>query len=355
VIRRRIAASLAICALAAGCGATGSGLHVEGSVSIHSGPSGSTGPQSTTPPPPARAGCDPRSGCVDTTESVSQPAAIAFAGGSLWAAVYPGSGLVGSLVQIDATTGRRTGSATALPPSDTAYHLVGAGGDLFLACTSAVWRITPATATVQRVATVPFRIAAETLAAGSVWAVGSIGGRGFVAKLRTDGHETTITPTAGPAPISITVVPGAVWIGDADRQTVQRLRVTGAGPAAPAIPLPRRPIRRPAQLTVTDGLLWVFDRNAVLALDHGRLLSTTTIEPAASGDMAAGAAGLWVSGVQPRQHGRGVVLRLDPRSGIVVGHPIVVGGRISALATGGGFVWAMDVNGVISRITPGTG
>jgi hypothetical protein len=69
--------------------------------------------------------------------------------------------------------------------------------------------------------------------------------------------------------------------------------------------------------------------------------------------MAGGGTSLWVAAGHGARH-TGAVLRLNPnRAGDPIGHEIPVGGRITAMATGNGVVWALDgARGILFEISP---
>ena len=133
---RRLLLALAVAAVCAGCG-SGAGLHIEDggrTVKLHHVTTPTAPPSTgvTTPPQPGL--------------HLGAPTALAYADGTLWCAVQPGSGvLVGSLVKVSAASGRPEGAAVPLPPAAQPYLLtVGADG-VWLAAGTRLWKIDPAT------------------------------------------------------------------------------------------------------------------------------------------------------------------------------------------------------------------
>jgi PQQ-like domain len=358
VIRPALCALAAI-ALAAGCGSSGDGLAVEGTSTLAASPSRSAPAASSTgPAADGRKPCDPRSGCVERRIRIGSGAALAYDSGTLWVAAQPARGLLyGTLIRIDAVTGRRTAPPEPLPASPDPYRIASGDGGLWMAGARRIWLIDPATGQPRSTVDAGGIVTGLTISGGSVWAIAASPAGGALLRIDpADGHVLRRRRLAS-SPSAVTVADGSVWVADRVRQTVTQL-------SAPTlrfvrtIRLPRRPLWEPSQLTVVGTVLWAFDRGAAIGFSvrTGSLIYTQRFAAApGGGDMAGGAGALWVASSRPRA-GRGVVLRLDAVNGNQVGHPIVVGGRVSALATGDGSVWAMDArDGLLVQIAPGTG
>ena len=194
-----MAAVMAVCA---GCGA-GAGLHIEdGGRTVRLHPV-----KPSTPPPPTHVRVPPTPGV-----HLGGPAAIAYAAGTLWCAVQPGAGLLGSLIAVDTTTGRRMGAPVPLPPAGRPYLLsVGADG-LWLAAGARLWRIDPTSG--QPVVTTSLSGPATALldTAGAVWATVAAPGGGRLVRIDPGSGNPTAQVPVGPSPSALTVAAGSVWV-----------------------------------------------------------------------------------------------------------------------------------------------
>jgi hypothetical protein len=333
-VRSLIVAATALAACS-GCG-SGDGLHVEAggrTVALHS----ISAP--TAPAPPA-AQHAPRRGI-----ELGAPAAIAYAAGTLWCAVYPGPGLLGSLVMVSTTTGRRVGAPTPLPPAGSPYLLaVGADG-VWVASGTHLWQIDPATGSVAVTTSLPGAATALQDAAGSIWAtvVTPSGGLGQLERIDPAG-TTVAQAVTGPAPSALTVADGSAWVTDRVQQSIERFTVTKRKVTrAQTISLPESPVRAPTQITVEGRYVWVYERGRVMRIDPATdaVVGTTSVAPAPGGTLAAGSGGIWVITRTPAG-GHGAVRLLDPTSGLGVGQRVKVGARPTAIATDGRGAWVFD-------------
>ena len=356
--RRRHVGLVALVALAAGCGGSSNGLHVEGTATTAVSVSA---PESTPPkssPAPQGARCDPRAGCIHRRVPIGSGGAIAYDAGTLWVAAQPSPGLYGTLLAIDTQTGERIGSPTPLPSSASPYRLAVGDRGVWVGGTAHLWLIDPRSGTPQAVVNVPGVVTGMVIADGGVWGVAATPHGGVL--LEADATTGAVLRRRGlpAAPTAITVANGSAWIADAVHQRILRLSTASLRLRA-VKPLPKRSDRwQPKQLTVTDGVLWVYDGAAVLGLSArtGALRYTQQVVPAAGGgDMAAGPGQLWVASMRTKPS-VGTVLRLDPRTGNQIGHAVELGGEVRALATGGGALWALDARtGTLFEVEPGAG
>jgi hypothetical protein len=354
---RAVVAACAAALLLSGCGSSGNGIAVQGTSNLpdttaHTSPPPTTSTAAHTGP------CGSGAGCVARRISIRSDAAIAFDSGTLWVAAQPGPGLFGTLTQVDALTGQRAGAAPVpLPASSERYRLAAGGGGVWLAGAGQVWQIDPSSGQLQHTVPAGGPVTGLVFAAGSVWAIARTPGGGEVLRINsTDGSVAKRVVVPGVDPSAITVAAGSVWIADAAHFTVLQLRSANLRPVRKPIRLPQHPRWRPTQLTVMFGKVWVYDRGAAIGLSAGSggLLYTQPFAAAmTSGDMAGGGNDLWVASTRKRT-GQGVVLRLNPAGrGNRLGRPIVIGGRVTALATGDGLVWAMDgAHGILYEIAP---
>lgn len=347
-------AALAVGVLGAACGASGNGLAVAGSSRIGPPPpvSSTTASSGTTGP---ALHCDPLAGCVVRRVTIGSAAAIAYDSGTLWAAAQPSARLFGTLIGIDSATGRPAAAPVPLPPSGDRYRLAVGDGGLWLSGAHRVWLIDPATGQPRDTLDAGGTVTGLVVASGFVWAVAATSAGGVL--LQIDPAQATVLHRrwlGAVLPSAITVAAGQVWVADAAHDTVVQLRAKKLS-LVRTIQLPRRPHWSPAQLTVVSGMLWVFMHGAAVGFAQatGQLRYTHPF-PAApgGGDMAAGGNSLWVASTRPRT-GRGVVLRLDAATGNQIGHAVVIGGRVSALATGEGYLWAVDAGrGRLAQVGP---
>ena len=347
-------AALAAAALAAACGASGGGLEVAGSSHVSSPPPASSSAGATGPANPKQR-CDPLAGCVTRQIAIGSAAAIAFDSGTLWAAAQPSGRLFGTLFRIDAVTGKQTAPPVPLPSSTDPYRLAAGDGGLWLAGDHHVWLIDPATGQPQATLDAGGTVTGMVSAAGSLWVVASTPAGGEL--LQVDPAQSTIVQRhpLGPAdPTAITVADHQVWVADAANDTVLQLQQKTLR-AVRTLQLPVRTHWSPAQLTVVAGMLWVFVHGAVVGFQAttGQPRYTQPFVAArGGGDMAAGGSSVWVASTRLR-NGRGVVLRLDAANGNPIGHALVIGGRVSALATGDGYLWAVDAGrGRLVQVSP---
>ena len=334
-MRAAPAAALALVAvLAAGCGSS-EGLHIEDggrTVRLHR----VTPPQ---PPPTTHAHVPPTPGV-----HLGAPAAIAYDAGTLWCAVQPGAGLLGSLVTVDTATGRRMGEPVPLPAAGRPYLLaVGADG-VWLAAGVRLWRIDPTSGKVAVTARLSGPATALLDTAGSIWATVAGPGGGRLVRLDPGSGQRTAEAPVGPSPSALTVAAGSAWVTDSIDQSIERFAIHPKALRATAtIPLPRSPVRAPTQITVLGGLVWVYERGRVLRIGQSsnRVIGTTHIAGVAGGTIAAGSGGIWVI-TRTRARRRGAVRLLDAATGLPLGRRIVVGGHPTAVVTDGRAAWVLD-------------
>jgi hypothetical protein len=334
-VTRRLVAALVAAAVCAGCG-SGAGLHIENggrTVKLH---------RVTTPvlPPSTGVTAPPQPG-VD----LGAPTALAYADGTLWCAVRPGSGvLIGSLVKVNAASEKPEDTAVPLPPAVRPYLLaVGADG-IWLAAGTRLWKIDPTTGMPDITVSLVGTATAVVDAAGSVWVTVTTANGGQLERVDPAGGLVISRALVGPSPSALTVADGLVWVTDSLEQSILRfavgridVRQTGT------IQLPRSNVRAPTQITVTAGRVWVYERGRVLRIDPAtdRVIGTTSLAPAAGGTIAAGTHGVWVI-TRTRVHHRGAIRLLDPQSGLPIGRRIVVGGDPTAIVTDGSSAWVFD-------------
>jgi sugar lactone lactonase YvrE len=328
---------LALAGVAAACTACGSGagLHIEdGGRTVQVGPvAPPTAPPQTHNQRPAEPGVH-----------LGGPAAIAYDAGTLWCAVYPGPGLVGSLVKVDSTTGRRVGTPLPLPPAGRPYLLAVGPDGVWLAAGLRLWRVDPDTAQVAAAAPLPGRATALEDAGGAVWSTVTTTGGGRLVRVDPATGKIAAQAPVGPSPSALTVATDSAWVTDSVDQSILRFSLAkGAIRRAGAVALPRSPVRAPTQITVYNGFVWVYERGRVLRISPStdRVLGTTTIASVPGGTIAAGGGGVWVI-TRTRARGLGAVRLLDGATGLAAGKRVVVGGRPTAIVTDGRAAWVFD-------------
>jgi len=328
---------LALAGVAAACAACGSGagLHIEeGGRTVQVGPvTAPTAPPQTHDQRPAEPGIH-----------LGGPAAIAYDAGTLWCAVYPGPGLVGSLVDVDSTTGRRVGTPVPLPPAGRPYLLAVGPDGVWLAAGPRLWRVDPDTAEVMAAAPLPGRATALQDSEGAVWATVTTTGGGRLVRVEPTTGKIVAEAPVGPAPSALTVATGSAWVTDSVDQSILRFSLAkGEIRRTGAVALPRSPVRAPTQITVYNGFVWVYERGRVLRISPSTdvVLGTTTIASVPGGTIAAGSGGIWVI-TRTRARGLGAVRMLDGATGLAAGNRVVVGGRPTAIVTDGRAAWVFD-------------
>jgi len=331
---RRWLALAGVAAACTACGA-GAGLHIEdGGRTVQVGPiAPPTAPPQTHNQRPAEPGVH-----------LGGPAAIAYDAGTLWCAVYPGPGLVGSLVKVDSGTGRRVGAPVPLPPAGQPYLLAVGPDGVWLAAGVRLWRVDPDTAQVTSAGPLPGRATVLQDAGGAVWTTVTMTGGGRLVRVDPVAGKITAEAPVGPAPSALTVASDSAWVTDSVDQSILRFSLAKEEiRRAGAVALPRSPVRAPTQITVYNGFVWVYERGRVLRISAStdRVLGTTTIAAVPGGTIAAGSGGIWVITRTPAR-GLGAVRLLDGATGLAAGNRIVVGGRPTAIVTDGRAAWVFD-------------
>lgn len=326
-MRRSLLPLLLAVALAAACGQQ-TGLRLE-----NGGKTVPTVPDTTSPAPP------PSGRQVSRGVVLGPKADLAYDDGTVWAAVWGGGpNLVGSLVEIDAATGRAVGKPRELPPSPEPYLLAVGSGAIWLAAGSEIWRVDPLTGSLSGPTDVGGPAKALLVTPTGVWVSVDVklGGGALVKLSIADGSDRGSVPIgAGAGPI--TEVPGAVWAVDPTDGTLSRVVPATLRREGRRIPVHAVGSDPPSQITVYDGSVWVYEGNVVLRVPPGKTAPTqkVTLPTGAPGDMAAGSGGIWVSDGDK-------LLRIDATSGTIAETHTVRGARFTTLITGSGSVWALD-------------
>jgi serine/threonine-protein kinase len=149
------------------------------------------------------------------------------------------------------------------------------------------------------------------------------------------------------APLRLATGAGGLWVSNAATGTVRRIDL---GTFALDKPIPAG--RRPAGITVADGLVWVADTRSDSVTRVDPSLQAVSGAPIPVGEhpggIDAGPKSLWVTTA-----GADAVRRLELPSGEPDGGPIAVGPEPSAIAVGDSAVWVVnDGDGSVTRIEP---
>jgi hypothetical protein len=323
-MRRALLALLLVISFAAACGQQ-TGLRLE-----NGGKTVETVPDTTSPARPPK-------GIVSHGVVLGPRADLGYDDGTVWAAVWAGPNLLGSLVQIDATTGTAVGKPKELPPSPKPYLLAVGSGAIWLATGRNVWRVDPLTGSPSGPTDVGGLAKALLVTPTGVWVSAREKSGGALVKLSTaDGSDRGSVPI-GAAPGPITEVPGAVWAVDPTDGTLSRIVPATLRREGRRIPVRARGSDPASQITVYDGSVWIYEGNVVLRVPPGKTAPTqkVTLPTGAPGDMAAGSGGIWVSDGDQ-------LLRIDATSGTIAETHTVRGAHFTTLITGNDSVWALD-------------
>ncbi len=340
---------LVLAAVATACAACGSGagLHIEDggrTVRLHRLPP-ATPPATTNAQPPVEPGVH-----------LGGPAALAYDTGTLWCAVSPGAGLVGSLVKVDVATGRRVGAPVPLPTAGRPYLLAVGPDGVWLAAGVRLWQIDPDTGQPAKTARLPGAATAIQDSGGSVWATVTLATGGRLVRVDPATAAVAAQAPVGPSPSALTVAAGSAWVTDSVDQSILRFSLAkGAVRRSGEVSLPRSPVRAPTEITVFNGFVWVYEPGRVLRISQStdRVLGTTTVASVPGGTIAAGSGGIWVT-TRTRLRRRGAVRLLDAATGLAAGRRIVVGGHPTAIVTDGRSAWVLDSGSDrLLRVFPG--
>jgi streptogramin lyase len=268
------------------------------------------------------------------------PLRIAAGSEKIWVLSEP----EGTLTRIDAETDEIIGAAIDLGQGVAA---VAVGG-------GSVWVTDARTGELLRVDDESGRVSQRIKVGGHPGPLVYGGGRVWVAD--TDGAGITAVNAKGGrivrrhlpphvAPLRLATGAGGLWVSNATTDTVRRIDLSTFALGAP-IPAGRRP----AGITVADGLVWVAATrsDAVTRVDPSIAAVSGPPIPVGRqpGGIDAGTSAVWVT-----LAGEDAVRRLELPSGEPDGGPIAVGPEPSAIAVGATAVWVVnDGDGSVTRI-----
>ncbi len=181
---------------------------------------------------------------------------------------------------------------------------------------------------------------------GRVW-VADTEGAGITAVEAKKGHVLRRRLAPHSSPLRLATGAGGLWVSSAASGTVRRIDLRTF---AAAEPIPAG--RRPAGITVADGLVWVADTRsgAVTRVDPSLQAVSGAPIPVGEhpGGIDAGTTAVWVTTA-----GEDAVRKLELPSGEPDGGPIAVGPEPGAIAVGTTAVWVVnDGDGSVTRIEP---
>ncbi|MEJ7891092.1 MAG: hypothetical protein WKF94_00430 [Solirubrobacteraceae bacterium] len=288
------------------------------------------------------------------------PTAVTVSAGTVWVADQAG----GKVVRVDPRRRRRIGRPVAVGDAPVAI----AGG------TGAVW-VAGGDGTVRslearsgRLEGRPVRLPGATgiaVDAGGVWVTDH--DAGTVTRIDPATRRPDPPLRVGDGPADVVIAEGDVWVANGDAGTVSRIEPDTGAVAGPI----ETGGSRVLALASGEGAVWA----AIATSPFGDRIEVVRIDPATGElderavpvmgatplDLAAGEGGVWatdVGGVRPPgpKLVEGTVTRIDPGEAAVVGKPLPVGDRPTAVAVGEGGVWVANAaDGTLTPITLAAG
>jgi serine/threonine-protein kinase len=281
--------------------------------------------------------------------SVSAPVAIGkpplrIAAGSekIWVLSEP----EGTLTRIDAETDEIIGAPIDLGLGVAAIAVGGGSVWVTDARTGELLRVDDESGRVTRRIDVGGHPGPLVYGGGRVW-VADAKGAGITAVNAKGGRIVRRHLPPYTAPLRLATGAGGLWVSNATTDTVRRIDLSTF---ALGTPIPAG--RRPAGITVADGLVWVAATrsDAVTRVDPSIAAVSGPPIPVGEhpGGIDAGTSAVWVT-----LAGEDAVRRLELPSGEADGGPIAVGPEPSAIAVGVTAVWVVnDGDGSVTRIEP---
>jgi serine/threonine protein kinase len=281
--------------------------------------------------------------------SVSAPVAIGqpplrIAAGSekIWVLSEP----EGTLTRIDAESNEITGAPIDLGQGVAAVAVGGGSVWVTDARTGELLRVDDESGHVTQRIDVGGHPGPLVYGGGRVW-VADTDGAGITAVNAKGGRIVRRHLPPHVAPLRLATGAGGLWVSNATTDTVRRIDLSTF---ALGTPIPAG--RRPAGITVADGLVWVAATrsDAVTRVDPSIAAVSGPPIPVGKqpGGIDAGTSAVWVT-----LAGEDAVRRLELPSGDPDGAPIAVGPEPSAIAVGATAVWVVnDGDGSVTRIEP---
>ena len=252
----------------------------------------------------------------------------------------------GTLTRIDAETDEVSGAPIDLGVGVAAVAVGGGSVWVSDAKTGELLRVDDETGRVTQRIQVGGHPGPLVYGGGRVW-VADTEGAGITAVNAKGGHVVRRDLAPHAAPLRLATGAGGLWVSSAETRhgPPHRPRSFATGKPIPAG-------RRPAGITVADGLVWVADTRAGSVTRVDPSLQAVSGAPIPVGEhpggIDAGTSAVWVTTA-----GEGAVRRLDLPSGEPDGGPIPVGPEPGAIAVGTTAVWVVnDGDGSVTRIEP---
>jgi DNA-binding beta-propeller fold protein YncE len=270
------------------------------------------------------------------------PLRIAAGSEKIWVLSEPEA----TLTRVDAATDEVIGAPVELPPGVAAVAVGGGSVWVTDSVTGRLLRIDDESGGVTQRIKVGGRPGPLVYGGGRIW-VADTKGAGITAVNAKGGRIIRRHLPPHIAPLRLATGAGGLWVSNATSSTVRRIDL---GTFAVGAPIAAG--RRPAGITVADGLVWVADTRADAVTRVDPSLQAVSGAPIAvgprPGGIDAGPNSVWVT-----LAGEDAVRRLDLPSGEPDGAPIAVGPEPSALAVGETAVWVVnDGDGTVTRIEP---
>ncbi len=252
----------------------------------------------------------------------------------------------GTLTRIDAESDQITGAPIDLGQGVAAVAVGGGSVWVTDSRTGELLRVDDESGRVTQRIPIGGRPGPLVYGGGRVW-VADTEGAGITAVNAKGGSVVRRHLPPHVAPLRLATGAGGLWVSNAATGTVRRIDL---GTFALGAPIPAG--RRPAGITVADGLVWVADTRSDSVTRVDPSLQAVSGAPIPVGEhpggIDAGTSAVWVT-----TSGADAVRRLELPSGEPDGGPIAVGPEPSAIAVGATAVWVVnDGDGSVTRIEP---
>jgi serine/threonine protein kinase len=270
------------------------------------------------------------------------PLRIAAGSEKIWVLSEPEA----TLTRIDAETDRILGKPIDLPKGVAAVAVGGGSVWVTDSRSGELLRVDDESGKVTQRIDVGGHPGPLVFGGGRVW-VADTKGAGIAAVNAKGGQVIRRHLRPHTAPLRLAAGAGGLWVSSAATGQIHRIDL---GTFAPGAPIPAG--RRPAGITVADGLVWVADARSGSVTRVDPSLQAVSGAPIPVGELPggidAGPKSLWVT-----LAGEDAVRRLELPSGEPDGGPIAVGPEPAAVAVGVTAVWvANDGDGSVTRIEP---
>jgi serine/threonine-protein kinase len=270
------------------------------------------------------------------------PLRIAAGSEKIWVLSEPEA----TLTRIDAETDEIIGAPLEMPPGVAAVAVGGGSVWVTDSTTGQLLRVDDETGGVTQRIRIGGHPGPLVYGGGRIW-VADADGAGITAVNAKGGRVVRRGLQPHTAPLRLATGAGGLWVSNATSSSVRRIDL---GTFAVGAPIAAG--RRPAGITVADGLVWVADARSGSVTRLDPAVQAVSGAPIAVGEQPggidAGPNSLWVT-----LAGEGAVRRLELPSGEPDGAPIPVGPAPGAVAVGVTAVWvANDGDGTVTRIEP---